>query len=410
VFAPKSAAEGQLDASAETASIFSEIVANAVAATGARFALMVKAERASETLHIVAWAGLDTDVMRQALAAARQISPWFDPARVSIPYKLSPLLQACFSEGTPFSAPLAVASKGVADQRIIAIARRIGGIHHVYCTPLLVGGEVVGGLSFQMPRAPTRSETQTCEAFARQAALTLENAALLQSLGEQIAELERSRRQITAAEEGLRREIAELLHGRVQTRLLVAWHRLGQCVAMVDAQPQRARELIAEVRDEIDRIREHEIRQASHLLHPAIIQIGLVPAVRSLASSFEQHFQIDLQIDQTALDLDDPTHNSLPEVIRLTAYRVIEEALNNAVRHAAATRLQVRLHINDGRYLEITVEDNGQGLDPSAVTAGLGLGSIAARVGLLGGTWRLSGAPGRGASLTALLPLTTPPP
>jgi signal transduction histidine kinase len=179
---------------------------------------------------------------------------------------------------------------------------------------------------------------------------------------------------------------------------------------MVDAQPQRARELIAEVRDEIDRIREHEIRQASHLLHPAIIQIGLVPAVRSLASSFEQHFQIDLQIDQTALDLDDPTHNSLPEVIRLTAYRVIEEALNNAVRHAAATRLQVRLHINDGRYLEITVEDNGQGLDPSAVTAGLGLGSIAARVGLLGGTWRLSGAPGRGASLTALLPLTTPPP
>jgi two-component system, NarL family, sensor kinase len=96
--------------------------------------------------------------------------------------------------------------------------------------------------------------------------------------------------------------------------------------------------------------------------------------------------------------------NRLPADLRLTIYRVVEEALANVQRHARATRATVELGRPNPAELAIRIVDNGRGLPPGPVTAGLGLNAIAARVAQVGGTWRLQDAPAGGAQLLVCVP------
>jgi signal transduction histidine kinase len=240
-------------------------------------------------------------------------------------------------------------------------------------------------------------------AYTRQALLAQENARLLEVLREQVDELERSRRLIATAEERLRQDIAERLHSRVQNRLLLAWYRLEDCREMLPEQPAQLRDLVAQVSQQLQEIREHDIREVSHLLHPSIIRVGLAPALERLAEDFLPQFRVELDVDQAVGDLDDPESNRLPEPVRLAAYRVVEEAFGNAARHARASQVGVGLSVRDGQ-LAVQVRDDGQGFDSGVVQPGLGLSSIAARVGSVGGTWRVTSAVGRGTLLEAFLP------
>jgi signal transduction histidine kinase len=213
--------------------------------------------------------------------------------------------------------------------------------------------------------------------------------------------------ELSAAEDRLRQQVAELLHGRVQSRLIVAWERLGECQRIWEGEPDRARSLLAEARELIDRIREGDVRRASHMLHPATVQLGLVPAVQALADALGPELVVELAVEDRLLELDDLMEPKVPEPTRLAAYRVVEEALGNVLRHAKARSAAVWLGVaGDGR-LGIEVSDDGVGLDPSKLKPGLGLRSIAARVESLGGEWRISGAPGRGTRLLARLPLNS---
>ncbi|HEU0169309.1 MAG TPA: ATP-binding protein, partial [Chloroflexota bacterium] len=166
-----------------------------------------------------------------------------------------------------------------------------------------------------------------------------------------------------------------------------------------------AKKLLSETRAEIDEIREREIRDASHLLHPSIIRVGLVPAVRSLVGRFEDFFRVSIDVDAELPRLDNILENQLPEELRLTAYRCVEEALNNIQRHARASLAEIRLTVTPDRAVSVEVHDNGRGFDSAQVKQGLGLNSIAGRVSQFGGRWRLTSAPGQGTDLSITLPL-----
>ena len=250
---------------------------------------------------------------------------------------------------------------------------------------------------------------ESAQNVVEQAALREENAHLIAQLQIKVDEITRSRQQITAAEERLRREIAELLHSRVQTRLLLVWNKLGICSGLIATNDEGARSLLNEVRDEVDQIREQEIRAASHLLHPSIIRVGLVPAVRSLTNRFEDYFRVSLQIDPRLIDLDAPTENQIDPTLRLTAYRVLEEAFSNIYHHARANLVEISLAVSDAFELVIVVRDNGQGFDSSRIKLGLGLNSIAGRVDQFGGKWEITSAVDRGTTLTVRLPLEVDP-
>lgn len=228
---------------------------------------------------------------------------------------------------------------------------------------------------------------------------------LAQRFTKAFTELQHSRRLLTEREEHLREEIAEMLHGRVQTRLLLAGRRLEEVEGLVESEPSRAKELLAAAREEVEQVREEDVRQASHLLHPSIIRVGLVPAVRSLVGRFADRFHVDVDVDPRLAERDAAVDGGLPEAVRLAAYRVLEEALGNVHAHAGADRVVIRLGITPTGYLDLSVRDDGRGIDPDRLEPGLGLRSIAARVAEMGGTWEISGRPGSGTTLAARLPL-----
>ncbi|MFI5267600.1 MAG: AAA family ATPase [Chloroflexota bacterium] len=246
---------------------------------------------------------------------------------------------------------------------------------------------------------------QNASAVAQQTALTRANADLLEALRLRVSELQDSRRQITAAEERLRQEIAEILHSRVQSKLLVAAHQLGQATAIMDRDPAEAKRLLNLSQEQLDDVREREVREASHLLHPSIIKIGLGPAVRSLIGRFENTFKVSLEVEPRLAKLDSIVDNQLPEDLRLTAYRSVEEAMSNIARHAKASSVAVTLSITGENELLLGIRDDGVGFDSSQLQPGLGLSTIDGRVNQMGGTWQITSKPGEGAKVEVRLPL-----
>jgi two-component system NarL family sensor kinase len=96
---------------------------------------------------------------------------------------------------------------------------------------------------------------------------------------------------------------------------------------------------------------------------------------------------------------------SLPPAVEVGLYRIAQEALQNALRHAAAARILLRLEVSPGRVL-LTVEDDGQGFAAEGHTASrFGLVGMRERTRLLGGGFRIETAPGAGTRVTAEVPL-----
>ncbi len=242
--------------------------------------------------------------------------------------------------------------------------------------------------------------------YRREIALSTENAALLSTVQAQLDEVRQSRRLIAAADEELRRNIAERLHGRVQTRLLAVWHRLGMLRDALPKEASSAAQTIEDLRRDIDEVRELEIRQVSHLLHPSIVRVGLIPAVDSLLREYQGAFRVRLHVDDQVKAWDTPAQNAIPEQVRLVAYRVLEDALGNVQAHAQARVVTVRIAADPvGQNLLLEVTDDGRGFNRTALKPSLGLNAIAARVSTLGGWWEIESQPGAGTVLTVELPL-----
>jgi len=137
-----------------------------------------------------------------------------------------------------------------------------------------------------------------------------------------------------------------------------------------------------------------DIRELVHGLRPpALDRLGLLGAVRELAADIPEP-RVDVRCE------DPPQLSPVQEV---TAYRIIQEALTNARRHAQATSVELRIAERDGG-LEITVSDDGRGL-PRQPRAGLGLTSMRERASELGGTFTVASRPGGGTVVTARIPL-----
>jgi PAS domain S-box-containing protein len=144
------------------------------------------------------------------------------------------------------------------------------------------------------------------------------------------------------------------------------------------------------------------VRRMSHELHPSLLRLsGLPAALRSHCREFEQLTGI-----RVALRVDGDFASVNPD-IRLTVFRIVQEALRNVAKHAQVEDAEVELsHHND--VVQLTVRDWGIGLssrDPAK--PGLGLLSIRERAGLLGGSVEFESAPGRGTAVRVRIPDST---
>ncbi len=385
--------------------VYRNIVENARAATGARWVQMTRFHPEAGVVRQVAWSDLGSPILQRAMAAVQARYPGFAPEAVEIPIHTNPVHRQVYIEGRTVSIPLSEVARGVVDNRILWLVGELAGMRHVLICPLPCGDEIVGSLVFHSPRRLSDAQERTCEAFARQAALTLENERLVEELRAHVAELHRTRHLVTEAQERLRQDIAEELHGHVQTRLLVVWHRLGQSLADLHTNPTHAAQVLEAARADLDAIREQDVRRVSHRLHPAALQLGLVPALQSLVLDAGPPTTVDLRVDPEVRLLDDLLENRIAAPVRLALYRCAEAAMGNATRHAAGAAITLNVERPNPGMLQLTVRDEGSGCDPATVQCGLGFHTISHYVEPLQGHWTFQSTPGKGSVVTVTLPL-----
>jgi signal transduction histidine kinase len=151
----------------------------------------------------------------------------------------------------------------------------------------------------------------------------------------------------------------------------------------------------------LDRVRgiARTVHDLSHRLHPAKLRlIGLVAALDGLQRELS-HSGIAITVTH------DNIPSTLPQNLTVCVFRIVQEALQNAVRYSGAHAVSV--HVNgDGEQIALVVADDGRGFDVSSAWGkGLGLISMGERVEAIGGTFAIHSTPGAGTRLEVNVPL-----
>lgn len=147
-------------------------------ATGAVRVQMTLLNAARDLVGIVAWADANEGILASALRQIQNFLPSFDPNGVTLAPDVNEVNRQVYFEGRPVLGTLSELTVGIIDRRIAVIAERLVGMRFGYVCPLHVEDQVAGALTFLFSEPPAEARQRGCEAFARQAALSMENARL----------------------------------------------------------------------------------------------------------------------------------------------------------------------------------------------------------------------------------------
>jgi len=220
------------------------------------------------------------------------------------------------------------------------------------------------------------------------------------------AERQRVREEFTqhliASQEAERQRIAGELHDGLGQNLLLVKNRAQLALAVVGAAP--------ELRQQLEGIQDvasqaiAEVRQISQNLHPyQLDHLGLTRALEAMIDNAAQSTAIVFERKLEAVD------ELLCGDAATNLYRVVQESLNNILKHSEARRVRIELE-RDVREVRLLIEDDGHGFDTSThakpgVGGGFGLKNIAERVRILGGRLKLDSKPGVGTRLEVAIPI-----
>jgi len=146
-----------------------------------------------------------------------------------------------------------------------------------------------------------------------------------------------------------------------------------------------------------------EVRAIAHNLRPSELdRLGLVAAVESMVSTVSNSSLIELSADLDQID------GRLSSEAETNVYRIVQEGLNNVIKHSEASEARVEIKANDGELI-VSIHDNGKGFKKRRAAAaganggGFGLAGIAERAHLLGAVCEIDSEPGRGSTLRVRL-------
>jgi PAS domain S-box-containing protein len=209
-------------------------------------------------------------------------------------------------------------------------------------------------------------------------------------------------RQLISSQEAERRRIAGELHDSLGQNLLLIKNRAQMALSRTEAP--------AETRHQFENISEMaseaivEVRQISHDLHPhQLDMLGLTRAIEAMIGSAAQSSSVAIERKL------DPVDDLFSADAATHLYRVIQECLTNALKHAQAQSVRVELE-RDVRHVRLWVKDNGCGFKPGQARSdgqrgGLGLKNIAERVRILNGELRITSTPEAGTAIEVLIPI-----
>ena len=262
----------------------------------------------------------------------------------------------------------------------------------IYCVPLVYGGLALGSLNLYYPagREPGEDEKVFLGAVADQTAVALENARLFAEAQGKAALEERQR-------------LARELHDSVSQALygIALGSRTAGTLLDREAPPERVAEWLEYVLS-LAEAGMTEMRALIFELRPESLQSeGLIAALEQQAAALRARHEIPVH---TTL-CEEP---DLPLETKEALYRIAQEALHNTVKHARASRADLKLEC-DARGIVLEVSDDGAGFDSEeeSFSGHLGLKSMRERVARLGGTLRVESAPEEGTIIRARILQTT---
>jgi len=211
-------------------------------------------------------------------------------------------------------------------------------------------------------------------------------------------------RRLLEAQEAERARIARDLHDDIGQRLALLSIGLEQ-LQQLSLTPA------TELSGSIDILRRQalgiagDVQALSHELHSSKLQfLGVVPAIRGLCSEISVRQKVEVDFSHQDVP------GTVPPDIALCLFRVLQEALQNAVRHSSAVRFTVNLR-GTPEAIGLTVRDDGRGFDPESVSqdGGLGLTSMRERLKLVAGELSIESQPAKGTTIVARVPLPVDP-
>jgi PAS domain S-box-containing protein len=196
------------------------------------------------------------------------------------------------------------------------------------------------------------------------------------------------------AQEKERAELGKELHDNINQ--ILATSKLYLDLALDENEPRM--ELLMKSRQNISTAIEEIRKLSKELIAPSLSDLGLVQSIKELIRNIKsvKKMKIKLNLKRVKEDL-------LQEEEKITIYRIIQEQLNNILKHAHASVVVIELNQTAGR-LYLSVKDDGKGFDTRLRRKGIGISNIISRVGLAKGSIEIESAPGKGCRIEVMLP------
>lgn len=267
------------------------------------------------------------------------------------------------------------------------------------CYPLQSGLDVYGIVILATPVAqmPPEQHLRLMRAFINQAAIAFQNAQLYHNL-----RLERKR--IIEAEASARNKLARDLHDGPAQSLTALVMRLDLVRLLLDQNPEQAKQELEQMREAVMRVSK-DLRNLLFTLRPLTLE------THGLSAALSQYAQRLRDTEGLAIELNPGNIGTeLDPNVAATVFAIIEEAVNNARKHASGAPIHVSVDQQNGALLAI-VRDEGPGFDVNSVMqdyamrGSLGLINMQDRARLIEGQLAIDSAPGRGTRITLYVPL-----
>jgi signal transduction histidine kinase len=269
------------------------------------------------------------------------------------------------------------------------------------CAPMMAKGQLIGVLQILNKKSGqpfSNDDLEVLATFAAQSAIAIENSRLYHDLREE-------RDRILAVEEEVRRRLARDLHDGLAQLLAAMVMNIKFVQDLLQNSPdQAARELA-----QLEPLTSKALRQVRTLLfdlRPVILEThGLVPALESYLERLRQDSPVEFRLQVKG---EVPRLNSRAEA---AIFSIVQEAINNATRHAYAQHMAVIVECQDDG-LEVTIRDDGMGFDLKEVDSGygqrgsMGLLNMRERADMLNGELDIETDPGQGTAVRLRLPVT----
>jgi signal transduction histidine kinase len=246
----------------------------------------------------------------------------------------------------------------------------------------------------------------TPDKLERSIRYAIDRSTTLKALIESEAKLRALSVKILETQESERKSIAKELHDSIGSSLTAIKFALEKKLSELDQlkKPKgiTLEQVIAMVRDTMEETR----RISSNLRPSALDDLGLLTAIRSVCREYQKlhegiHIETKLGIEES----------DIPDSLKIIIYRVLQEALNNIIKHSGADHVEISLEANS-QGIEFSIEDNGKGFDlkkvsPGSVgSGGMGIVGMSERVSLSNGRFNISSEKGGKTMLRAFWPIT----